>query len=129
MSNYRRIQVNSVALVPGTSLTMVVPEQTFVDYCPYEICCEVDLTTATGTEEIVINNGEANLPLENCINANTWKVNQLQCFADCCGCRFTKLLFRMVYGSTGGLSATEGHFCVKYPVSNRCGRFTPAAAE
>lgn len=124
----RRIRVTNVALVPGTSLTLVVPAQNFSDYCNYEICANVDLTTATGTEEIVINDGTTNYPLQDCLAGNTWTVNELQCFADCCGCRFTRLLFRMTYGSTGALAANEPHFLVKYPTPNFCGRFAPTGA-
>lgn len=122
----RRIRATNVVLVPGTSLTIVVPAQTFEDYCNYEICVNADLTTATGTEEIVINNGTDNIPLQDCIAGNTWMVNELPCFADCLGCRFTRLTFRMTYGSTGALAANEPHFLVKYPAPNLCGRFTPA---
>lgn len=125
----RRLRATSVALVPGTSLTIVTPPNTFTDYCNYEICVRVDLTTATGTEEIVINDGTTNLPLLDCIAGNAFLVNELPCFADCYGCRFTTLNFRMTYGSTGALAANEPHFLVKYPTPNFCGRFTPAAAE
>lgn len=125
---YPCIRATNVTIDAGTSLTIVVPAQTFVDYQTYVICVKADLTDATGTEEIVINDGTTNYPLQDCIAGNTWQVSELPCFADCYGCRFTKLFFRLTYGSTGALAADEPHFLVKHPTPNFCGRFTPTTA-